>query len=135
MFTLTSKERAGFRKAANGLNPVFQIGKDGIDEALVKATADCLAARELIKLRVLETSPHTPREAADELAAATGAEVIQVIGWVFVLYKKQPPKKEKPKKHSVPNQRVKAQAAREKRREIGEKLKGKPRRNFGRTSR
>ncbi len=135
MFTLTSKERAGFRKAANGLNPVFQVGKDGIDEELVKATANCLAARELIKLRVLETSPHTPREAAEELAEATGAEVIQVIGWVFVLYKKQTAKKAKPKKHSVPNQKVKAQAAREKRRQLAEKLAGKPRRNFGRTSR
>lgn len=105
MFTLTSKERAAFRKAANGLQPVFQVGKDGIDEALVKATADCLGARELIKLRVLETSPHTPKEAAQELAEQTGAEVIQVIGWVFVLYKKKAEtKKVKPKKISKPNQ-------------------------------
>ena len=50
---LTSKQRAILRAQANGLTPVFQVGKDEIDDALVKATADCLAARELIKLRVL----------------------------------------------------------------------------------
>ena len=86
---LTSKQRAALRKAANPLNPVFQIGKGGIDEALVKATADCLAARELIKLRLLETSPETAREAADTLAAATGADVVQVIGFTVVLFLKK----------------------------------------------
>ena len=86
---LTSKQRAALRKAANPLTPVFQIGKGGIDETLVKATADCLAARELIKLRLLETSSETAREAADTLAAATGADVVQIIGSVLVLFLKK----------------------------------------------
>ncbi len=86
---MTSKQRAELRRAANPLQPVFQVGKDGIDEAVVKATADCLAARELVKLRVLETSPHTPREAADQLAQATGAEPVQVIGRVVVLFRRK----------------------------------------------
>ncbi|MFV0413423.1 MAG: YhbY family RNA-binding protein [Oscillospiraceae bacterium] len=86
---LTSKQRAALRKEANGLTPVFQVGKDGIDQALVKATADCLAARELIKLRVLETSPNGPRDVAGQLAEATGAEVVQVIGSVLVLFLKK----------------------------------------------
>ena len=55
-------------------------------DALVKATADCLAARELIKLRVLETSPYTAKEAAAILAEKTGADCVQVIGSKFVLY-------------------------------------------------
>lgn len=83
---LTSKQRAALRSKAAGLSPVFQIGKEGMGETLVKATADCLAARELIKLRVLETSPGTAREMADELSEATGSEVVQVIGRVFVLF-------------------------------------------------
>ena len=83
---LTSKQRAALRGAANGLQPVFQIGKGGIDEQVIKATADCLAARELIKLRTLETSPQSAREAAEELAGATGAEVVQVIGGTLVLF-------------------------------------------------
>lgn len=86
---LTSKQRAALRKAANGFSPVFQIGKDGVEETLVQATKDCLAKRELIKLRTLETSPETAREAADALAAATGAEVVQVIGGTIVLFLKK----------------------------------------------
>ena len=83
---LTSKQRALLRAQANGLEVVFQVGKGEIDETLVKTTADCLAARELIKMKVLETSTYTAREAAEELAAATGSEVVQVIGSRFVLY-------------------------------------------------
>ena len=86
---LTSKQRAALRKAANGLDPVFQVGKGEIDDALVKSTADCLAARELIKMKVLETSLYSAREAAELLAEKTGAEVVQVIGSKFVLFLKK----------------------------------------------
>lgn len=83
---LTSKQRAVLRSAANGLTPVFQVGKGGIEEKLVEATKDCLTARELVKLKVLETCPYTAREAAEELAEATGAQVVQVIGGTLVLF-------------------------------------------------
>ena len=53
---LNSKQRAWLRSQANSLDPVFQVGKGEIDDSVVKATADCLAARELIKMKVLETS-------------------------------------------------------------------------------
>ena len=86
---LTSKQRAALRKAANGLDPVFQVGKGEIDETLIKSTADCLAARELIKMKVLETSAYSAREAAEMLAEKTGAEVVQVIGSRFVLFLKK----------------------------------------------
>ena len=86
---LTSKQRAALRKAATGLVPVFQVGKGEIDETLIKSTADCLAARELIKMKVLETSLYSAREAAELLAEQTGAEVVQVIGSKFVLFLKK----------------------------------------------
>mgnify|MGYP003596788093 CR=1 FL=1 len=86
---LTSKQRAALRSAANTIDPVFQLGKGEIDESVVTAVADCLAARELIKLTVLETSPYTAREAADVLSGATGAECVQVIGRRFVLFLKK----------------------------------------------
>lgn len=86
---LTSKQRAALRRAANGLDPVFQVGKGEIDEALIKSTADCLAARELIKMKVLETSMYTAKEAAALLAEKTGADVVQVIGSKFVLFLKK----------------------------------------------
>ena len=86
---LTSKQRAILRAAANTMDPVFQVGKGEIDETLIKSTADCLAARELIKMKMLETSVYSAREAAELLAEKTGAEVVQVIGSKFVLFLKK----------------------------------------------
>ena len=88
---MTSKERASWRSKANGLEPLFQVGKGGINDALIAQTDDALRARELIKLRVLlETSPEKPKEIAQKLAAATGSEVIQVIGGSMVFYRYNP---------------------------------------------
>ena len=93
---MTGKERAAFRAQANSLEPLFQIGKGGISEALIKQTDDALRARELIKVKVLlESSPETPRQVADALAEATKADVIQVIGGVIVLYRESPELREK----------------------------------------
>lgn len=86
---LTSKQRAILRKEAQSQAVVFQVGKGEIDEQLIKSTADCLAARELIKMKVLENSSYTAREAADVLAEQTGADCVQVIGSKFVLYKQK----------------------------------------------
>ena len=72
---------------ASTCDTIMQIGKGGVNDNLVKTVSDALEARELIKLRVLENSGYTPREAADELAEATGADVVTVIGTKFVLYR------------------------------------------------
>ena len=96
---MTSKERAELRAKANSLEVLFQVGKGGISDALIEQTDGALRTRELIKLRVLtETSPLTPREAAEEIADRTKAEVVQVIGGVMVLYRLNPElHKKKPK--------------------------------------
>ena len=86
---LTSKQRALLRREANGLTPVFQLGKGEIDDTLVRATNDCLAARELIKLKVLETSPYSAKEAAALLAEKTHSDSVQVIGSKFVLFRQK----------------------------------------------
>ena len=77
---LTSKQRAVLRGMANSMDTIFQVGKGGISDTLVAQTDDALRARELIKLRVLENSGYTAREAAEQLAEQTGSEVVQVIG-------------------------------------------------------
>ncbi len=88
---MTSKERAAWRSKANTLEPLFQVGKGGINDALIAQTDDALRARELIKLRVLlETSPEKPKEIAQKLAAATGSDVIQVVGGSMVFYRYNP---------------------------------------------
>lgn len=93
---MTGKERAAYRARANSLEPLFQIGKGGINDAFIKQTDDALTARELIKLKVLlDSSPITARQAADEIAQRTGSEVIQVIGGVIVLYRESKELREK----------------------------------------
>ncbi|ADU25910.1 YhbY family RNA-binding protein [Ethanoligenens harbinense] len=87
---LTSKQRAALRGMANTIDTLFQVGKQGVTETLQKQAEDALLARELIKLRVLETAPVTAKEAATLLAQALGAEVVQVIGTRFVLYRANP---------------------------------------------
>ena len=60
--SLTSKQRAALRSAANTMDPVYQIGKGEIDDTLKQGIADCIAARELIKVKVLENSEYSARE-------------------------------------------------------------------------
>lgn len=85
---LTSKQRARLRALANTTDSILQVGKGGIVPTLVKQADDALTARELVKGGTLETSPLSPREAADALAKETNAEVVQVIGMKFVLYRR-----------------------------------------------
>ncbi len=84
---LTSKQRAQLRGMANTLDTILQIGKTGISEQTVKQIDDALTARELIKIRTLETSPTSARESADILAQRVDADVVQVIGTRIVLYR------------------------------------------------
>lgn len=84
---LNSKQRAYLRGLASNEPTIMQIGKGGVGENLVKTVSDALEARELIKLGVLDNSSGAPREVAQELANATGAEVVGVIGRKIVLYR------------------------------------------------
>lgn len=87
---MTGKQRAYLRAQANGLDTILYVGKGGITEAVIRQTEEALAARELIKGRVLEASLLTAREACEQLAEATGAEGIQTVGSRFVLYRPDP---------------------------------------------
>ena len=84
---LNSRQRAQLRGLANSFETILQVGKSGVSENTVKQVSDALEARELIKLRTLETCPTSPRETAEEIAEKTGADVVQVIGTRFVLYR------------------------------------------------
>lgn len=84
---ITSKERAYLRKLANTLDPIFQIGKGGITEELLKQLSLALEARELIKVHILETALLDAKECINEIAEVLGAEPVQAIGSKIVLYK------------------------------------------------
>ena len=87
---MTSKQRAYLRGIAQSYDTIFQIGKGGISDNLIMQVNDALRKRELIKLRVLENSGLTSREAADAIAEQTASDVVQVIGTRFVLFKRNP---------------------------------------------
>lgn len=84
---LTSKQRAFLRGEAQDLDPILQVGKAGVSENLLIDADAAVTARELVKGNVLENSPLDAREAADEIAEGLGADVVQVIGRKFVIYR------------------------------------------------
>ena len=84
---MTSKQRAHLRSLAMTEPVIFQVGKGGINDNMIKQISDALEARELIKLRVLQNCEYTAREAAEAIAEATEAAVVGVVGNTFVLYR------------------------------------------------
>ncbi len=87
---LTSKQRAFLRGIANTIDTIVYIGKGGMSNEIIKQADDALTAREIIKGKCLESSPITPREASNEIADSINADVVQVIGSKFVLYRPNP---------------------------------------------
>ncbi|MBQ7784352.1 MAG: ribosome assembly RNA-binding protein YhbY [Oscillospiraceae bacterium] len=96
---LTSKQRAYLRGIAAKEDTIFQIGKGGINDNLIQQVNDALKAREIVKMKVLETAMLSAAEAAAELAEGTKSEVVQTIGNKLVLFKRNPqePKIELPR--------------------------------------
>ena len=86
---INSKQRAELKGLANSLEPVFQIGKGGVNDAQVNQIDDYLRVHELIKIKVLDNSLYTSREAANEIAEKINADVVQVIGSKAILYKRK----------------------------------------------
>ena len=84
---MTTKQRAYLKGLAMTMEPIFQIGKGSLSPSLVAAISEALEARELVKISVLDNNMLGAREAAEMLASRTGAEVVQVIGNKFVLYR------------------------------------------------
>lgn len=84
---LNSRQRAFLRGLANSIDTIFQIGKNGVTDETCFQLSNALEARELIKIKVLETSPVSAKESADEIAGKIGADVVQVIGTKIVLYR------------------------------------------------
>lgn len=90
---LNSKQRAYLRSLSTSLDTIFQVGKGGITEEMCSQISNALEARELIKLRVLENSGYTAKDASSEIAEATSSEVVSCVGTRFVLYRESEKKK------------------------------------------
>lgn len=84
---LTGKQKRHLRSLAHHLNPIFQVGKGGVNENLVLQIGEALEARELLKVSLLQNCEQEKDEVAQELAKGAKAELVQLIGKTIVLYK------------------------------------------------
>ncbi len=84
---ITGKQRSYLKGLANSLDPIFQVGKNGITENFIKQVDEALEKREIIKIKVLNNSMLNAKEVASMLAEKTNAEFVQSIGNKFVLYR------------------------------------------------
>lgn len=84
---LTGKQKRYLRSLAHHLNPIFQVGKGGVNDNLIKQVDETLEVRELIKVSILNNCGEDKNEVAEAIAEGSGAEVVQIIGSTIVLYK------------------------------------------------
>ncbi|MEK3934127.1 ribosome assembly RNA-binding protein YhbY [Sporosarcina sp. FSL W7-1349] len=91
---LTGKQKRFLRSEAHHLQPVFQIGKSGLTEAVIAQIEEALEAKELIKVNILQNCDEDKNEIAAKLEARDGLEIVQVIGNMLILYKESKEKKQ-----------------------------------------
>lgn len=85
---ITTKQRAFLRGLGNALDPVMQIGKDGFSENSQETLNGLLEARELVKIRVLNNCENKPKDLMKVICDKTGADPVQVIGGVLLVYRR-----------------------------------------------
>lgn len=88
--TMTSKERAALRAHAHHLSASVHVGQHGLTRALVHSLDDALRTHELVKVQLVKNADVSAKQAANELAAAVHADVVQVIGRTTTLYRHNP---------------------------------------------
>ena len=84
---ITSKQRSFLKSLAHNLDPIVYIGKAGVTDNVVKEIDTCLAARELVKVKLQEGCTLAPKDVANDLLEPLGAEFVQAIGRKFTLYR------------------------------------------------
>lgn len=85
---MTSKQRAYLSGLANGLTPIYQVGKSSLTPELLSGLSDALEKRELIKVSVLKNCADDPKEIADIIAQRTRSQVVNVIGKKMIFYRR-----------------------------------------------
>ena len=84
---LRGKQKSYLRSQAHHLNPIFQVGKGGVNDAMIHQIGEALEKRELIKVSLLQNTDETPEEVAGILEQALKCQVVQTIGKILVVYK------------------------------------------------
>ncbi|MEC5422187.1 ribosome assembly RNA-binding protein YhbY [Virgibacillus sp. C22-A2] len=84
---LTGKQKSFLRSEAHHLKPIFQVGKDGVNDNMLEQINEALEKRELIKISILQNCMDDKNTVADHLRRGTKGEIVQIIGNIIVLYK------------------------------------------------
>ncbi|QKY69518.1 ribosome assembly RNA-binding protein YhbY [Lentibacillus sp. CBA3610] len=84
---LTGKQKRYLRSEAHHLKPIFQVGKTGVNDNMIQQINEALEKRELLKVSILQNCMEDKHTVSEQLSAGTGAEVVQIIGHMIVLYK------------------------------------------------
>jgi RNA-binding protein len=85
---LTGKQKRFLRSLGHDLRPVVLIGKSELTDTLISEADTALEHHELIKVKLLDTSLLDRHEAARQLAADLKADIAQILGRTFLLYRK-----------------------------------------------
>ena len=85
---LTSKQRSALRSRAQVIEPITQVGKLGVNDALIESLDKAIEKRELIKVTVLENSGLEPKEAGFEIAECLSCEFVCATGRKLVFYRR-----------------------------------------------
>jgi RNA-binding protein len=87
---LNAKARAALRGEAHHLQASVHVGQHGLTPTLQQSLDDALRTHELVKIAFTKTVELAVKEAAQELATALAADVVQVIGRTATLYRENP---------------------------------------------
>jgi len=87
---LSGKQKRHLRALGHNLNPVVQLGKEGVSENVVAAVTQALDDHELVKIKIGQNALVERHEAGDLLAERTDSEVAQVLGNTVLLYRRHP---------------------------------------------
>ncbi len=91
---LNGKQKRLFRAQANQIKATVTVGKVGVTEQVKKFIDQAFNNKELVKVRILDTSPADCRQVAGELSELENTEVVQVLGRTVLLYRPLPDEKE-----------------------------------------
>src|SRR3970040_753617 len=87
---MTPAERRALRARAHSLPPILQLGEKGLTDAVIAEIDRALAHHELIKVRAAPLNRDEREVALAGICERTGAEAVQHIGKMLVLYRPKP---------------------------------------------